>query len=204
MTQISTNSMVPIQTAEIFKILSKGQFINSNSSDKKISDLYKVIEDEYNFENLYEYFLNINFVLEKGNEYFYFSRYDGSKVDIEKKIEIAYKWIDIVDFLKTFRNDFCSGFRFSPSDILVQLKTDAELENKLEGLEKHADKEKHASKKPHRDILENILRDLVKESFIEIENSITQTYKVLASFNYLELLILIINIPEDLKNETSE
>jgi hypothetical protein len=188
---------VPTQTAEIFKILSKGQFINSNSSDKKMSDLYKVIEDEQNFENLYDYFLNINFVLEKGNEYFYFSRPE-SKADLEKKIETAYKWIDIVDFMKTYRNDFSSGVRFSPSDILVQLKTDADLETKLEGLKKYADKD------TQRDILERILKILADDSFIEIENSVTQQYKVLASFNYLEQLILTINIPEDVKNEISE
>jgi len=61
---------VPKQTAEIYGILRKGQFISSNSSDKRMSELYKVIEDEQNFENLYDYFLNINRILEKGNEYF--------------------------------------------------------------------------------------------------------------------------------------
>ena len=43
---------VPVQTAEIFKILNKGQFISSNSSDKNISNLYNIIEDEQNFEQL--------------------------------------------------------------------------------------------------------------------------------------------------------
>ena len=189
---------VPTQTTEIFKILSKGQFINSNSSDKKIADLYRIIEDEQNFENLYDYFLNINFVLEKGNEYFYFSRPE-TKADIEKKIETAFKWIDIVDFLKTFRNDFSSGVRFSPSDILVQIKTDADLETKLEGLKKYADKKENYS-----DIINKILTDLAKDNFIEMENAITQQYKVLASFNYLEQLILTINIPEEVKNEIPE
>lgn len=154
---------VPTQTAEIFKILSKGQFISSNSSDKKISDLYKVIEDEQNFDILYKYFLNINFKLEKGNEYFYFSRPEN-KIDLEKKIETAFKWIDIVDFFKTFRNDFGSGFRFSPSDILVQLKTDADLETKLGALKKYADRT------TQRDILERILKILADDYFIEIEN----------------------------------
>jgi len=189
---------VPKQTAEIFRILTKGQFINSNSSNKNINDLFKIIEDEQNFENLYDYFLNINFILERGNEYFFFSRPE-SKVDLEKKIEAAYKWIDIVDFFKTFRNDFSSGLRFLPSDILVQLKTDADLENKLEGLKKYAD-----NKNSQRDILDKILKILTDDTFIEIENPITQQYKVLASFNYLEQLILTINIPEDVKNEISE
>ena len=188
---------VPTQTAEIFKILSKGQFINSNSPDKKIADLYKIIEDEQNFDNLYDYFLSINFVLERGNEYFYFSRPE-TKTDLEKKIETAFKWIDIVDFLKTFRNDFGSGVRFSFSDILVQMKMDADLETKLDGLKKYADKT------THQEIIERILKILADDSFIEMENPITQQYKVLASFNYLEQLILTINIPDEVKNEIPE
>jgi hypothetical protein len=135
--------------------------------------------------------------LEKGNEYFYFSRPE-TKADLEKKIETAFKWIDVVDFLKTFRNDFGSGVRFSPSDILVQIKTDADLEAKLEGLKKYADKA------TQREIIDRILKILADDSFIEMENPITQQYKVLASFNYLEQLILTINIPEEVKDEIPE
>jgi hypothetical protein len=184
-------------TAEIFKILSKGQFISSNSSDKTINTLFYVIEEDDNFENLSEYFLNINFVLEKGDEYFYFSRHEN-KVDLENKIETAYRWIDIIDFLKTFDNSFSTGYRFTPSEILVRIKTDAELETKLDGLKKHTDKEKH------HDILDKILKKLIDETFIELENEITNQYKVLASFNYLEQLILTINIPDVVKNEIPE
>ena len=75
---------VPVQTSEIFKILSKGQFISSNSFDKTISTLYNVLDDEQNFENLSEYFLNINFILESGDGYFYFSRPEN-KIDLEKQ-----------------------------------------------------------------------------------------------------------------------
>jgi condensin complex protein MksE len=185
---------VPLQTADIFKILSKGQFINSNSSNKAISDLYGVIEDEQNFENLYEYFKSINFILEKGDEYYYFSRPEN-KVDLETKIEAAFRWIDIIDFLKTYDNSFSAGYRFTPSDILVRIKTDAELETKLEGLKKHTDKEKH------QDILDKILKKLIDDTFIELENEITHQYKVMASFRYLEQLLLIINISDDVKNE---
>ena len=188
---------VPIQTADIFKILSKGQFINSNSSYKSISDLYKVIEDQENFENLYDYFRSINFTLEKGDEYFYFSRSEN-KVDLETKIEAAFRWIDIIDFLKTYDNSFNAGYRFSPSDILVRIKTDAELETKLEGLKKHTDKEKY------QDILDKILKKLIDDTFIELENDITHQYKVLNSFKYLEQLILTINIPDDIRNEIPE
>lgn len=188
---------VPVQTAEIFKILSKGQFINSNSSVKAISDLYKVIEEDPNYENLYDYFSSINFILEKGDEYYYFSRPEN-KVDLETKIEAAFRWIDIIDFLKTFDNSFGAGYRFTPHDILVRIKTDAELETKLESLKKYTDREKH------QDILEKVLRKLIDDTFIELENEITKQYKVLASFKYLEQLILTINIPDEVRNEIPE
>lgn len=188
---------VPVQTAEIFKILSKGQFISSNSSDRMINDLYNVIDGEDNFEILQGYFENINFVLERGDEYFYFSRPE-TKVDLEKKIEKAFEWIDTIDFLKTFDNSFGSGYRFTPSEILVRIKTDAELETKLDGLKKRTDKVKH------QDILDKILRKLIDDTFIELENEITHQYKVLASFKYLEQLILTINIPDGVINEIPE
>ncbi|SEM44898.1 hypothetical protein SAMN05421856_103299 [Chryseobacterium taichungense] len=188
---------VPVQTANIFKILSKGQFISSNSSDKNISSLYNIIEDDENFDNLYDYFININFVLEKGDEYFYFSRPEN-KIDLEKKIEKAFEWIDIIDFFKTYDNAFSAGYRFSPSELLVRIKTDAELETKLDGLKKHTDKTKH------QDILDKMLKKLIDDTYIELENEITNQYKVLASFNYLEQLILTINIPDDVRNEIPE
>ncbi len=187
----------PVQTAEIFKILSKGQFISSNSSDKTISNLFNIIEDEENFENLYDYFIKINFVLEKGDEYFYFSRPE-TKVDFEKKIEKAFEWIDIIDFFKTYDNSFSAGYRFSPSEILVRIKTDAELETKLENLQRHTDKTKH------QEILDRIFKKLMDDTYIELENEITNQYKVLASFKYLEQLILTINIPENVANEIPE
>lgn len=189
--------IVPVQTADIFKILSKGQFISSNSSDRTISGLYDVIDEEQNFETLYNYFGSINFILERGDEYFYFSRQE-TKVDLEKKIEKAFEWIDIIDFLKTFDNAFGSGYRFSPSEILVRIKTDAELETKLDGLKKHINKTNH------QEILDKILKKLTDDSFIEIENEITHQYKVLASFKYLEQLILTINIPDEVRDEIPE
>ncbi len=188
---------VPAQTSEIFKILSKGQFISSNSSDKTISKLYNVIDEEQNFENLYEYFLKINFIIEKGDEYFYFSRPE-TKVDLENKIEAAFRWIDFVDFFKTYDNSFGAGYRFTPSEILVRIKTDAELETKLESLKKHTGKENH------KDILDKVIDKLISDSFVELENEITHQYKVLTSFKYLEQLILTINIPEEVRDEIPE
>lgn len=188
----------PKQTGTIFEILSKGQFICSNSSDEDIRKLYSVIEDEQNFDFLYNYFRNINFTLECGDEYYYFSRLE-TKVELERKIERAYKWIDILDFLKTFDNSFGAGYRFTPSDILVKLNLDAALKSKLEGLKKYS-----GEKNKHNEITEKILEDLKKDRFIELENDILHQYKVMTSFNYLEQIVLVINISEDVKNEIPE
>lgn len=179
---------IPKQTAEIFKVLSKGQFISSNSSNPEIVRLYEVIDAEDNYEILREYFLNINFVLEKGDEYYYFSRQEV-KQDLEKKIERAYKWIDYLDFLKTFNNAFSSGLRFQISEIVTKLKIDADLETKLDSINK--------DNKSWDDAVKNIIDDLEKESFIELCNEISGEYKVLASFKYLEDLVMAININND-------
>ena len=112
------------QTAEIFEILSKGGFISSDSTNPNIRQLYTVIED--NQSELYDFFAAINFVLESGNEYYYFSRREN-KVDLERKLEIAVRWIDVLDFIKTYDAAFSSGFRFQPADMVVKVGTDLEL-----------------------------------------------------------------------------
>ena len=46
--------------------------------------------------------------------------------------------------------------------------------------------------------------DLKKDKFIELENEITHQFKVLASFKYLEQIVMTINISEEIKNEIPE
>jgi len=189
---------VPKQTAEIFDILSKGQFICSNSSDERIRRLYDVIADNDNFEKLHDYFYAINFILKEGSEYYYLSRTE-SKADLERKIETAFRWIDIVDFFKSFDTSFTSGFRFQPSNILVKVNVDAVLKDKLDGLKRWG------KKGSYKENLEHIIsKMLCAEGFAELENEILNEYKVLSSFSYLEELINSINIPEEFKDEIPE
>jgi hypothetical protein len=188
---------IPKQTGDIFDILSKGQFICSNCSDEKISKLYDVIEDKDNYDILYDYFLAIGFILEKGDEFYYFSRIE-SKAELERKIETAFRWIDIVDFLKSYDNSFASGFRFTSSDILVKLNVDAVLKSKLEGLKKWTKED------VFQESVNKIIEMLCKDGFAEMENEIFKSYKVLSSFKYLEELINSINIPEEVQNEIPE
>ena len=130
-------------------------------------------------------------MLESGNEYYYFSRREN-KVDLERKLEIAVRWIDVLDFIKTYDAAFSSGFRFQPADMVVKVGTDLELKEKLTGREKH------------EEMIDKIVNDLKRDGFIELENEITSTYKVVAAFGYLEELVACINIPEEIQNEIPE
>lgn len=191
---------VPKQTGEIFELLSKGQFICSNSTDSRIGRLFDIIDDSDNYDSLYDYFKSINFILEKGDEYYHFSRKE-EKVDLERKLDNACKWIDIVDFFKTFDNSFASGYSFSPSEINVKISVDAVLKNKADGVRSAL---KIDEKTPYQEIVLKIIDALLKDGFAEMENEILKTYKVLSSFKYLEELINTINIPEEVQDEIPE
>ena len=187
--------MITKFTSEIFDVLRRGQFICSNSPNEQIQTLYKVLEEQDTFEDLYEYFYQINYILEQGNEYFYFSRVENT-VDLERKLEKAFNWIDILDFFKTFDSSFDVGYRFSPSDIVNQLKNNADLKTKLDSLKKIS-----GDKTSYTDRIKKIIDKLEKDNFITLENEISETYKVLTSFNYLKDIISTINIPEEIENE---
>ena len=185
---------IPGQTADIFELLSKGQFICSNSVEDSNRKLFNIIDD--NFEDLHTYFSAIGFKLEKGDEYFYFSR-DEQRADLERKIDQIYRWIDVLDFFKTFNNGFGSGYRFTASDVITQMKIDASLNDKLQGMRKLA------GDGTQREKVQRVIDELEKYGVIELENEITEQYKVLSSFKYLEQLIVSIHISEEVKHEIS-
>lgn len=183
-------------TADIFETLSKGKFICSNSVDDNNRKLYTVVEE--NFDDLYTYFMAIGFVLEKGDEYFYFSR-NEVKASMESKIEQAYRWVDVVDFFMAFNNGFAPGFRFTAADILVQVKIDASLKDKLEIMKRLTGDGSY-----HERINNLVEKQLCTPGFAELENELSGQYKVLASFNYIKQLIVSIQIQEEVAHEIPE
>jgi hypothetical protein len=192
---------VPKQTGEIFEILSSGHFICSNSADSRITKLHDVIDDADKYEILHDYFSSIGFTLERGDEFYYFSRRNESKADLERKLETSCKWIDLLDFFKTFDNAFGSGYSFSPQEIVVKIKVDAVLKNKADGLRKVL---KMDDKIPYDEFVIKTIENLCKDGFAEMENEILKSYKILSSFKYLEELVTNINIPEEVQNEIPE
>lgn len=183
--------------ASIFKILRQGQFICSNSPDEQMQRLYNYLDDTDNFEQLYDYFLHIDYVLEQGDEFFYFSRQENNAT-LQNKLDRAFDWIDWVDFFKTYDSAFDVGYRFSAAEIVSQLTNNADLKNKLEKL-----KGIDGQKKNYPERVQKLINKLDKENFVTLENEMSQTYKILTSFNYLKDLINSICLMED-DNEISE
>ena len=179
---------VPKQTGEIYEILIKGNFICSNSVQDNVRRLYNVIED--NFENLHEYFSAIGFNLEQGDEFFYFSRAE-QRAELERKLDTAFRWIDIVDFCKAYDNAFGSGFRFTPAQLEVKIRLDAGLKDKLEIMKKITGDGSFAER------IKGLVHEMEKYGIVEMENEILQQYKVLSSFKYLEQLIVSIQVTDD-------
>lgn len=187
------NIQIPAHTADIFDHLQKGLFINSNSCDENIRQMYDEIDDH--LEALSFYFAQIGYTLERGNEYFYFSRTEP-RITLEQKIARAYYWIDILDLFKTFNETFGPGYRFQPEQILVEANINVMLQNKLDSIRKHT-----SDKEIRKDVLDNIIRQLVKDSFLELENEKNNVYKVMSSWHYLERLVESINIYDETEED---
>lgn len=185
---------LPKQTAQIFAILSRGHFVNANSNDPELRQLFNVLE--VHAQLLRQYFKQIGFTLEQGNEYFYFSRPE-EKTTLERKISAVYKWIDILDFFKTFNNGFAPGFRFYTTQLLEEVRVNGLLRNKLNELNKN----KAPSAKEQ---IDHQLKLLEREGFIEKIDEFNETWKVTAALHYLEQLILAIEVPEDEAAENLE
>ncbi|NOQ70665.1 MAG: hypothetical protein GQ574_01615 [Crocinitomix sp.] len=185
-------------TADIYNILRRGQFICSNSPNEHEQKLYSILEEDEQFEEVYAFFYQINYTLEKGNEYFSFSRQENT-VDLERKLEKAYGWIDLLDFFNTYDTAFDVGFRFSPAQIVSQLMINADLSEKLNGFKRIG-----TDKKNYTERINKLIERLVKEGYLALEDEVSETYKVLTAFHYLKQLVETINIPEDIDNEIPE
>lgn len=180
-------------TKEIFQRLSRGQFISSNSVDRDIQVLYNDIEE--NRQEYYDYFSQIDFKLMGGDGYFYFSR-DEARQIIENKLQSLFKWIDYLDFLKTYDTTFCSGTQFRISQIEGRMASDLELRDKLANL--------NLEIAANHDKIRKIADDMVAIGFAELINAEEEEFQVTSAFGNIEQIILCININEDIEDEIPE
>ncbi len=180
-------------TNEVFARLSRGQFLSANSIDPRHKIIYNDVEE--NFSDYADFFAQIDFVLEAGNGYYYFSRQEN-KVVIENKLKAFFTWIDYVDFLKTFDNGFGSGTQFNLAQIEVRLASDVELKEKLSLL--------FPDRKSNREKLEALCKALTDQGFAESISELDGIYQVTDAFHYIEDIIETIIVSEEASHEISE
>lgn len=180
-------------TNEIFKRLSRGQFISSNSVDPDVRALYNDIEE--NQDEYTAYFSQIDFMLTAGDGFYYFSRKE-SKVVTENKLLRLFQWIDYLDFLKSFDTTLCSGTQFKLSQIEVRVSADLELREKLSRL--------YPDITSNRDKIRKLADEMAAMGFAEVVNEADEEYQVTSAFHYIEQIIMCINIDEEVKDEIPE
>jgi hypothetical protein len=181
---------LPRQTHEIFSIMARGHFISSNGSKDNMSRLYDIINNPENFDRLQAYFNIIRYNIERGNNYFYFSRINEANSIIEQKLETFERYIDVIDLFASMNNKVTIGSRFRPSEIAEECNANVRLKQKLQKIPMY-----------RSETLLNKVRDIcnlmTRDSFLELEDEQTESYKVLDAYAYLLDMINAISIYEE-------
>jgi hypothetical protein len=181
---------LPKQTHDIFAIMARGHFISSNGTKDGMSRLYDIINNPENFDRLQAYFNVIRYNIERGNNFFYFSKTSEANSIIEKKLETFERYIDIVDLFASMDNKVTIGSRFRPSEIAEECNANVRLKQKLQKIPMY-----------RSETLLNKVRDIcdlmARDSFLELEDEQSESYKVLDAYSYLLDVINSIAIYEE-------
>lgn len=178
---------LPKQTHEIFNILARGHFISSNGTKEGMNKLYDILNDPENFEKLQNFFGILKYKIEKGNNYFYFSKLNEPPSITEKKLETFEKYIDIIDLFASLDNKITIGSRFRPSEIAEECNANIRLKQKLTKIPLYRSETFYNK-------IREICDMLARDSFIELEDEASETYKVLDAYAYLLDVINAITI----------
>lgn len=181
---------LPKQTHDIFALMARGHFISSNGTRDGMNRLYDIINNPDNFDRLQSYFNVIRYNIERGNNFFYFSRINEANSLIEKKLETFERYIDIIDLFASMDNKITIGSRFRPSEIAEECNANVRLKQKLQKIPMY-----------RSETLLNKVRDIcdlmARDSFLELEDEQSESYKVLDAYTYLLDVINAIAIYEE-------
>lgn len=176
-------------TQRIYERLSRGEFLSVDSSDTSIRHLYEDIEE--NFDDYADFFKEIGLQLEAGNGYFFFSRIGEGKQSIEQKLESFSKWLDYLDFLKTYNQSFSAGYQFRKSHLIEQISLDIELKEKAGHLYK-----KYGAGS-YLEIVNKLLQEMQGMGFAECISEQDESFKITSAFHYAEELVNMIQIANE-------
>lgn len=171
-------------TQKVYERLIRGGFLAVDSSKTEIKHLFQDVED--NYEEYVEFFKQIGFRLESGNGYYYFSSINESKNEIERRLENFCKWIDYLDFLKTYNPIFSVGYQFNKAQIVNEIDVNAELKDKARHL--------LSQQKTFPEKVDKLINELETMGFVELIEEETATYKVTSAFRYAEDLVNLLTI----------
>lgn len=193
----TTNFNLPKQTHDIFSVMARGAFISSNGSRDGMNRLYDVINNPENFDRLQAYFNVIRYNIERGNNFFYFSKLSEPNSELEKKLERFERYIDIIDLFASMDNKIGVGSRFRPSEIAEECNANVRLKQKLQKIPLY-----------RSETLYNKVREICdlmsRDSYLELEDEKSESYKVLDSYNYLLDVINSVAIYEDNGTNTDD
>ena len=176
-------------TQRIYERLNHGEFLSVDSSDTSIRHLYEDIEE--NFDDYADFFKEIGLQLEAGNGYFFFSRIGEGKQSIEQKLESLSKWLDYLDFLKTYNQSFTAGYQFRKSHLIEQISLDIELKEKAGHLYK-----KYGAGS-YLEIVNKLLQEMQGMGFAECISEQDESFKITSAFHYAEELVNMIQIANE-------
>ena len=176
-------------TQRIYERLNHGEFLSVDSSDTSIRHLYEDIEE--NFDDYADFFKEIGLQLEAGNGYFFFSRIGEGKQSIEQKLESFSKWLDYLDFLKTYNQSFTAGYQFRKSHLIEQISLDIELKEKAGHLYK-----KYGAGS-YLEIVNKLLQEMQGMGFAESISEQDESFKITSAFHYAEELVNMIQIANE-------
>ena len=176
-------------TQRIYERLNRGEFLSVDSSETSIRHLYEDIEE--NFDDYADFFKEIGLQLEAGNGYFFFSRIGEGKQSIEQKLESFSKWLDYLDFLKTYNQSFTAGYQFRKSHLIEQISLDIELKEKAGHLYK-----KYGAGS-YLEIVNKLLQEMQGMGFAECISEQDESFKITSAFHYAEELVNMIQIANE-------
>jgi hypothetical protein len=122
--------------------------------------------------------------------FFYFAKLSEPNSEIEKKLERFERYIDIIDLFASMDNKIGVGSRFRPSEIAEECNANVRLKQKLQKIPLYRSETLHNKV---REICDLMSRD----SYLELEDEKSESYKVLDSYNYLLDVINSVAIYED-------
>ena len=166
----------------IFEKLSQGEFISQSSLSLENKKIYRICNE--NFDELFDYFILIGFTLERGENYFYFSKdFSNNEYEIperyfNKKMGDILELIELLTFMLSYDNNFGVGSRVSVNDLVMAVEKNIALGTNLKSLKSH-------HKDTVKESCESILKTFVHAGMMEIVDSYTETYRALESLEYM-------------------